>query len=521
MTGAHGLGRPRRLDSHSQDSRDPGGVVAGGMEARVKELLGRLAQLVPEDIAWELGVHFRASSETIAEYAVRVEALESENRQLQERLDRGKEEFVQLRESMSELLNLHDLSEAISTSLDIGDILAALMALSGRFVEYESCGVFVLEGEGDRLQAMALRGDGGESALKARIRGHWDDGIIDWVLREGRPVVIDDMDSLIHNQRADRCLVIIPLMVRGKKVGIFTLFCHRAKDDFTLGELELLGMLASQTAAAIENSRLYTELESAHRGLQDSQRQLLISVKQAAVGELAGGVAHEVNNPLQIILSRVQLMTAQHRESPKLVEGLGLIENNVKRISKIIRALLGFASNSAAKTQWAPLDLSQAIHRSVELLDHQLSGQLIDIQLEIGEDLPQLSGNVGELEQVFINLILNAQNAMAKGGRLRITAAFDGEDSIVVRFADTGVGIEPEHIDRIFEPFFTTHTDDGGTGLGLAVSYRIVESHKGSLTVESTPGEGSTFIIRLPVANPEVEGADEANSIVPQSASST
>ena len=154
---------------------------------------------------------------------------------------------------------------------------------------------------------------------------------------------------------------------------------------------------------------------------------------------------------------------------------------------------------------------------------HQLPrGKSAGLSLVTFETLRRIfDGHGAALITRLINLILNAQNAMAKGGRLRITAAFDGEDSIVVRFADTGVGIEPEHIDRIFEPFFTTHTDDGGTGLGLAVSYRIVESHKGSLTVESTPGEGSTFIIRLPVANPEVEGADEANSIVPQSASST
>ena len=502
------------MESHSHSTRGPEGEADGGMaQDRVRELLGRVVQLCPDDVVWELGVHFRTLSETVAEFAVRVEALESENRQLQERLDRGHEEFVQHRESMSELLNLHELSEAISTSLDIEGILDALMDQSGRFIEYESCGVFALEAEGARLQAMALRGDGGESALETRIRRHWEDGIIDGVLREG-PVVIDDMDSLIHNQRADRCLVIIPLMVRGKQVGIFTLYCHRAKDDFTLGELELLGILASQTAAAIENSRLYTELESAHKGLQDSQRQLLISVKQAAVGELAAGVAHEVNNPLQIILSRVQLMISQHRESPMLVEGLGLIEKNVKRLSKIIRALLGFASNSAAMTQWVPLDLSQAIQRAVELLDHQLTGQLIDIQLEIGEDLPQLSGNVGELEQVFINLILNAQNAMEKGGRLHILATCDGEDTVEIRFADTGRGIEPEHIDRIFEPFFTTHPDDGGTGLGLAVSYRIVESHKGSLTVESTPGEGSTFVIRLPVSDLEVGDAVEGNTLV-------
>ena len=122
---------------------------------------------------------------------------------------------------------------------------------------------------------------------------------------------------------------------------------------------------------------------------------------------------------------------------------------------------------------------------------------------------------MGELEQVFINLILNAQNAMAKGGRLHILATGDGEDTVEIRFADTGRGIEPEHIDRIFEPFFTTHPDDGGTGLSLAVSYRIVRiAQEGSFTVESTPGEGSTFFFRLPVSDLEVGDAVEGNTLV-------
>ena len=126
---------------------------------------------------------------------------------------------------------------------------------------------------------------------------------------------------------------------------------------------------------------------------------------------------------------------------------------------------------------------------------------MIEIALEYEEDLPEMTGNVGELEQVFINLILNAQNAMPKGGKLRISTRRDG-DLVELRFSDTGAGIAPEHLVRIFEPFFTTRADEGGTGLGLAVSYRIVEMHQGSLTVESTVGEGTTFIVRLP-PNPQ------------------
>ena len=191
-------------------------------------------------------------------------------------------------------------------------------------------------------------------------------------------------------------------------------------------------------------------------------------------------------------------MIAKNKDKEgKIVDGLKLVEANVRRISKIIRALLGFASHNSANAEWAPFELSQAIQQASALVKHQLEGQLIDLP----EDLPPLLGNVGELEQVFINLMLNAQNAMPAGGTLQISARLDDEE-MEVRFRDTGEGILPEHLDRIFEPFFTTRAGEGGTGLGLAVSYRIVDSHEGRLTVDSKPGDGATFIVRLPLRPP-------------------
>ena len=219
----------------------------------------------------------------------------------------------------------------------------------------------------------------------------------------------------------------------------------------------------------------------------------------AAIGELAGGVAHEVNNPLQIILSRVQLMRMQNREATKVVQGLDLVEHNVRRISKIIRALLGFAGNNAQDGEWGECDIGQALVQAMELVQHQLDKGLIETEFVCGESLPLIEGNTGELEQVFINLIINAQNAMPKGGRLKVSVQEVG-NTIEVRFADTGVGIAPELLERIFAPFFTTRSDEGGTGLGLAVSYGIIERHQGEITVESTVGEGTTFILRLPIA---------------------
>ncbi|HJP34167.1 MAG TPA: HDOD domain-containing protein [Candidatus Latescibacteria bacterium] len=471
---------------------------------RARELLHTIAD-VNADVAWELGLHLDSLTESEKELQVRVGALEETNRLLQERLTSGQSEYAQLRASMDELLNLHDLSEAISTSFDVEDILDQLISLSGRVVAYEGAGVFSLVDEDARLEAISLRGEG--ELLQARVRTQWEDGIVDWVLREGRPIVIDDLES-----SDGHTFVFVPMRVRGKRIGLYALHCSRPKDDFTQSEIEMLAVLANQAAAAMENSRLYTDVEAAHQRLKQQQRQLLLSAKQAAIGELSGGVAHEVNNPLQIILSRVQLMLVQQArieaDNPKLVDGLELIESNVKRISRIIRALLGFASHNTIEAEGQPFGIAGAIQQACALTKHQLDQKMIGSQVQVEADLPDLFGNVGEIEQVFINLLLNAENAMTGGGHLAIDARRQ-DDWLEIRFQDNGPGIPADHIERIFEPFFTTRADSGGTGLGLAVSYRIIENHGGTITVESEPGNGACFIIRLPI--PDSVAASDPN----------
>ena len=198
-------------------------------------------------------------------------------------------------------------------------------------------------------------------------------------------------------------------------------------------------------------------------------------------------------------------MMLQNEDDTKIVRGLELVEHNVKRISHIIRALLGFAGHNAQETEWEEFDVGRALRQALALVEHRFDKGLIETSLVCADDLPMLVGNIGELEQVFINLMINAQNAMADGGTFMIEVQCQGQE-VEVRFADTGPGIASEHLDRIFEPFFTTRVDEGGTGLGLAVSYRIVEQHQGTLTVESEIGIGATFIIRLPLPLEEKEG---------------
>ncbi len=468
-------------------------VAAAELAARARQLLDQLKERPGDELAWEIGFHIDALAESLKESAARCRGLEEDKRQLQDRLRSQHRGYAELRASMDELLNLHELTEKISTSFAIADIIESLMDLSARCMPYESCSVFSL-GADAGLEVMARRGD---SRAEDSARAHWQDGIVDWVMREQRPVVVEDMGTVDSGAGQACCTVLTPLQVRGRCIGLYALYCRRAKDEFTAGEMELLSVLANQTAIALENARLYSQLEESRDQLRASQQQLLLAEKMAVVGRLAGGVAHEVNNPLQIILSRVQLMRMQHGAMPQVVEGLGLVEHNVRRIAKIIRGLLGFAGHVADEREWGPCDVEQGLRQTLELVQPQLDEAGVHAALSCAAELSPIGGNMGELEQVFINLIVNAKKAMPNGGQLQISAR-QIDEKIEVCFADTGVGMTEEVLEHIFDPFFTTRPHEGGTGLGLSVSYGIVERHGGSIEVDSTCDHGARFTLRFP-----------------------
>ena len=223
----------------------------------------------------------------------------------------------------------------------------------------------------------------------------------------------------------------------------------------------------------------------------------------AALGQLAAGVAHEVNNPLQIILSRVQLLMMRNQEHEPLVKDLQLIESNVKRISRIIRSLLDFARHNSGEEDWKRIDLVHLLTQTMELMRHLMEKAGIELQVQNeAEELPVVFGNVGEMEQVFLNLLINALQATPEGGRISIFVEVVNQ-KVIAKISDTGKGIDSEHLSRIFEPFFTTRENQGGTGLGLAIISGIVEKHKGKIEVESELGEGTTFTLTFPADKSE------------------
>jgi two-component system NtrC family sensor kinase len=235
------------------------------------------------------------------------------------------------------------------------------------------------------------------------------------------------------------------------------------------------------------------------------EAQLSQADKLSSIGLLAAGVAHEVNTPLAVISSYTQMLAKQLQSDPQKSGVLEKITRQTFRASEIVNNLLNFSRTSG--TEFDDVDVNKVIADTLALLDHQFKVARIAVRNEPSADLPLIHGNPGRLQQVFLNLFLNAKDAMLNGGTLRV-ATLNG-DSVGVCISDTGSGIAPEHIQRIYDPFFTTKTSprDGqprGTGLGLSVTYGIIQEHAGKIRVESHPGQGTTFTLDFPLSRKAV-----------------
>jgi len=242
---------------------------------------------------------------------------------------------------------------------------------------------------------------------------------------------------------------------------------------------------------------------------QATRQQIGQSEKLASIGRLAAGIAHEINNPLTGVLTFAHLLKDKENMEPQDIEDLDVIVNETTRVREIVRGLLDFARESPSRMQLLCVD--EVLAQTMALLHSQKAFHKIVIDEEYADDLPQVCADRNQLQQVFLNLALNACEAMPDGGKLTIRS-WAVADMVCIEFGDTGCGIRAEHIKSIFEPFFTTKPVGKGTGLGLSVSYGIIQQHRGELKVESVEQDGATFTVLLPIC---VDGVCQLNVDTP------
>jgi GAF domain-containing protein len=331
---------------------------------------------------------------------------------------------------------------------------------------------------------------------------------------QGRPIMVNDYprwrqcDPYIlaaYASQPPQATIACPLMLRDQAIGSLSVSLHRRDGRFTAADVEQLASLAIPAALAIEHSRLYAELQARLRELQETQAQLLQAGKLSAVGQLVSGVAHELNNPLSVVIGYGQLLMARNL-SPELRRPIELMVAQGDRMAKIVQGLLLFSRQR--KPERAAVNLREVLEQTIGLRATQLTLSGIHLETVYGQDLPQIEGDVHQLQQVLLNLLLNAEQAILGSGageqrvgdRIRVsigTRREDGRTWLITELADNGPGIPMDVLPRIFEPFFTTKRVGVGTGLGLSVSYGIIQQHGGQLSVTTRPG-WTVFAVELP-----------------------
>ena len=347
-----------------------------------------------------------------------------------------------------------------------------------------------------------------------------DPRLVLWLRFTGKPVTLDELAyraaqdfglrEVLSDLESAGAALLVPIILDGNLAGVLVIGEKLSGEVFDAVEIDLIQTLAGQTAIALQNARLYGDLQRQMHELKTTQQQLLQAAKLAAIGELAAGVAHELNNPLTVIVGRNdQIMRRLRKADPEAVSLGEAIKAEALRATRIVRGLLDFSRRREPKRE--PLNVNLLVPRSLDLLQTKLRRRDIDVQLHLDPTLPPLLGDMDQITQVLINLLGNAIDAMPEGGRLTVETSHPAElDRVALSVQDSGTGMTPDQIEHIFEPFYSTKPEGEGTGLGLSVTLGIVKSHGGSISVQSEPGCGTTMTVQLPVASRDVAVESES-----------
>jgi signal transduction histidine kinase len=297
--------------------------------------------------------------------------------------------------------------------------------------------------------------------------------------------------------------LVVPLIFQTKLRGILIISVKISDRKYIEDDIEFLSILANQTAVSIENARLYASETEALDKLQQTQELLLQSERLAALGELSAKIAHEVNNPLGIIKNYLLLVDRALINDEKTRDYIEIIGQEIDRIALIVRQLLDFHRPRVIK--FVKTNPVKILDQVMALMSRQMEEAGVKLTLCGEEDSLEIMAWPDGLKQVFMNLLINAKEAMKDGGEVEIEIT-PLDQAIGICFRDTGPGIDPRHIPHIFEPFFTTKEGGGGTGLGLSVCYGIIKNHSGTIEYYNTE-RGGCFEIKLPITPKEFENA--------------
>jgi signal transduction histidine kinase len=404
---------------------------------------------------------------------------------------------------------LRAVNEAVSRSLDLNEVLQRSLAALTHVTGHEISSLHLIAADGNSL---LLRGDRGLSDELRRVNVElpMGEGLIGRVALSGQARRVDDVgvtEDLLPAARVAvtidgiRGFVCVPIRARHRILGTLSLG-RQTEDRFTDEEVALLECVADQIGLALDNARLYGEINRQLDDLRRAQIEVVKAERLSAVNGLAAGVAHEINNPLTIIMAQLHLM-GQAPMSSQVEEALGVIDAAAKRAASIVRDLILFAEHRPPRR--TRCQVTEQIREVVAFEEARLESEGISVVTHL-EPVPDIWADHHHLQEVLLHVIQNAQHAMvdAHGGGVLTIKTTMVESGVRIEVADDGPGIPPEHLPRIFNPFFTTKQPGDGRGLGLSVAHSIVTEHGGRIWAENLPEGGALFTIDLAIGEPEL-----------------
>ena len=409
-------------------------------------------------------------------------------------------------DSTRHLRILHTVAGTVSRSLDVEDVLRTALEALTHVTGHEISSLHLLSEDGATLE---LRGDRGLSPQLREINRVLTvgQGLIGTVAASGQTLNLEDVvksPNLLPAARAAvqrdrmRGFLCVPINSRGRCLGTLSLG-RQISDPFDERDVTLVEATADQIGAALDSARLYTETRRQLEEQQRTQAQLVHVEKLSAVGELASGVAHEINNPLTTILGQAHLLLEHHEVTPYVRTRLALIADEASRAGRIVQNLLLFSRHYPPERR--PCSLAEQAQRVLELKAYQLERDRVQVVMDFQPCAPA-SADENQMQQVILNLVQNAHQAMLQqeDERVLTVRVRPGGETALLEVLDTGPGIPPEALPRLFDPFFTTKPPGEGSGLGLSVSYGIVAEHKGTLRGENRLDRpGAVFTLELPL----------------------
>jgi signal transduction histidine kinase len=413
--------------------------------------------------------------------------------------------------NVQQLTVLTRLMGLVASNLDFAEVKARAVASATELMECEAASLLLLNNEGNELYFDVALGEKGEAVRQIRLST--EEGIAGWVVQKDEALLVNDVaadprhsprvDAEVHFRTCE--ILAVPLRASGKVLGCLQALNTLSKKGFHASDLMVFQALADQVAVAVENATLYAELLCTKRKVERQQEALIQAEKLSAMGQLSAGVAQEIRSPLSAISGYAQLIK-RRRPDEKILKPIKVIEDAASHINRIVNGLLDFASKKEPNYQSVLVE--EVLERTLSMAQEALvRDKNVVVDRDFQADLPPVTADPRQLQQVFLNLLLNAAEAMPRGGTVRIRTFGEppaGEENtdrigrVVILFQDQGQGISEDDRGRVFQPFFTT-SREGGTGLGLSICRSIVQQHRGAITFESDEGQGTTFRVHLPV----------------------